>query len=275
MLRSSARGRLGAAPYRRSGRLRRLRRRGHRVGNLLAEPDERPLHGGDQRVVTGTVDLLRYRGLPHAERLAALSDQFPPALQDDRLSGDPVEARDADRGAVAGSDAGKSGRPPGRDRDLLGREAIAQRRNQRAADLVVEGTTPAVELRDDELVRAGAGDDLRAVDGLRDLDRPDRQRRNRCGRALAVPNLEGRQCVEPGGARGSQAARQQEGHGAGKQRRPTDVSHSSHLFPFSTASGWSSRYPASERTERAAASRSPRVLVRSYPTLAFCTATFW
>src|SRR5439155_1123877 len=76
-----------------------------------------------------------------------------------------------------GAGAGKGGRSPRRDRDLPGREAVPHRRDQRAADLAVERASPAIELRDDELVRAGAGDDLLAVDGLRDLDRPNRQRR--------------------------------------------------------------------------------------------------
>ena len=108
--------------------------------------------------------------------LAAPGDQLPSTLQDDRLSGDRVEARDADRSAVGGA-AGKDGRSPGGDRDLPGCEAIAQRRDERAGDLVVERTTPAIELRDDELVRSAASDDLLAVDVVWDLDRPDRQRR--------------------------------------------------------------------------------------------------
>src|SRR5207253_7266360 len=266
------------SPFRRpwkSGRLRSLRRRGYAVRHLLPEPDERPLHRGDQRVIAGAVDPLRHGGFPDAERLAALADQLPSTLQDDGLSGDPVEARDADRSAVAGPDAGKDRRPPGRDRDLLRGEAIAHRGDESAADLGVERASPAIELRDHELVRAGAGHDLWPVDGLRDLDGTDRQRRIGWRPALAVPDLKGRQRVEPGRARAPQTARQRQGHRAGEQRRQTDMGHAGHLFPFSTASGCSSRYWASERTERAAASRSASVLVRSYPTLAFCTATFW
>src|SRR5438309_9846305 len=81
------------SPFRqpwKSGRLRSLRRRDHAVRHLLAEPDERPLHRGDKRVITGAVDLLRHGGLPDAERLVALADQLPSTLQDDGLSGDPV-----------------------------------------------------------------------------------------------------------------------------------------------------------------------------------------
>src|SRR6266478_6834596 len=251
------------SPFRRpwkSGGLCRLRRRGHAVGQLLAEPDEHLLHRGDQRVIAGAVDLLGHGGFPDAERLAALADQLPSTLQDDGLSGDPVEARDADGSAVAGPDTGKDRRPPGRDRDLLRGEAIAHHRDESAADLGVERASPAIELRDHELVRAGAGHDLWPVVGLRDLDGTDRQRRIGWRPALAVPDLKGRQ---------------RQGHRAGEQRRQMDMGHAGHLFPFSTASGCSSRYWASERTERAAASRSASVLVRSYPTLAFCTATFW
>src|SRR5205085_9926681 len=97
-----------------------------------------PLHRGHQRVIAGAVDLLRHGSFPDAERLAALADQLPSTLQDDGLSGDSVEARDADRSAVAGPDAGKNRRPPGCDRDLLRGEAIARRRDERAADLGVE-----------------------------------------------------------------------------------------------------------------------------------------
>jgi len=169
---------------------------------------------------------------PHAE--------LPPGLQDDRLAEDAVETRDADLHAVRGT-AGKKSRSPGHDRDLLGVEAISQRRDQRIADLVVERTAPAVELRDDELVGAGAGDDLRAVDVVRKLDRSDRQRHIGRARARAVPDLDRLQRVEPRGPRASQAARHREGHRAGDQRRQSEMAHPGHCFPFSTASGWSSR----------------------------------
>ena len=53
---------------------------------------------------------------------------------------------------------------------------LAKGCDQRAADLVLEGSTPAIELRDHELVGASAGDDLLPVDVVRDFDRPNRQR---------------------------------------------------------------------------------------------------
>src|SRR5258706_930076 len=127
-------------------RLRHLRRRGHAVSHLLAEPEQCPLHGGNQRVVTGAVDPLRDYGFPHPERLllpVALRDQLPSSLEDDRFSGNAVETGDADRGAPGGAAARKDGRSPGGHRDLLGPEAIAQGRDQRAGDLAVERAPPS------------------------------------------------------------------------------------------------------------------------------------
>jgi hypothetical protein len=88
----------------------------------------------------------------------------------------------------------------------------------RDSELVVERTAPAIELRHDELVRAGAGDDLLPVDVVRDLDRADRQRRVGCRQDRTVPDLDRRQRVEPGGARTAQAAHQRKGHRAGEER---------------------------------------------------------
>src|SRR5262249_8428470 len=192
---------------RKSARLGHLPGCGDGVGHLLAEPNECPLHRGDQSLVTDVVDLLRYHSFSHTERLllrAALHGHLPSTLQDDRLPGNAIETRDADRRAVGGT-ARKNAGSPRRNRNLLGCEVFTQAGDERADDLVHKRTPPAVELREDELVCAGAGDDLLPVDVVRNPDGPARQRRVGCSRGRAVADLERRQRVEPGLARASQA----------------------------------------------------------------------
>src|SRR5262249_39974888 len=137
--------------------------------------------------------------------------------------------------------ARKNAGSPRRNRNLLGCEVFTQAGDERADDLVLKRTTPAVELRDDELVCAGAGDDLLPVDVVRNLDGPDRQRRVGCSLSRAVADLERRQRVEAGLARAPQAAREREEYQAGEKRWQADLDHPGHCFPFSTASGWRSR----------------------------------
>src|SRR5438132_7516198 len=77
------------SPFRRpwkSGRLRSLRRRGYAVRHLLAELDEHLLHRGDERVISGAVDLFRHGGFPDAQRLVASADQLPSTRQYDGLA---------------------------------------------------------------------------------------------------------------------------------------------------------------------------------------------
>ena len=175
-----------------------------RVGDVPAQFLQGAAVRGDEGGVTGIGHGFAHRGAPRADRPVPRAADPPDGVQGGRLAGRGVEDHHVDGDAVfCGGERGMR-----KDGHLGGAEESGEVSGDHPGDVVPERRSPAVELVDEDLVGAGAHDDLRPVDDLRNGDRSDGDGIVRGRRSRLSPS--GSACRNPTGGRRSPTQRRPE-----------------------------------------------------------------